>query len=107
MASDCPEPEVCRRCRKEGHMVAECPEPETCRRCRKEGHQVAECPEPEKCYNCRKVCSTLHLVVTNHTFVRKGMVPPTVQTPKFAGGARRAQGDGLPRSATGVERRAT
>ena len=27
MASDCPEPEVCRRCRKEGHMVAECPEP--------------------------------------------------------------------------------
>jgi len=54
MASDCPEPEVCRRCRKEGHMVAECPDPETCRRCRKEGHQVAECPEPEKCFNCRK-----------------------------------------------------
>jgi len=54
MASDCPEPEVCRRCRKEGHIVAECPEPETCRRCRKEGHKVDECPEPEKCFNCRE-----------------------------------------------------
>ena len=73
MASDCPEPEVCRRCRKEGHMVADCPEPEKCyncrkeghnssdcpepamcKRCRKPGHEVADCPQPEKCYNCRQ-----------------------------------------------------
>jgi hypothetical protein len=73
MASDCPEPEVCRRCRKEGHVKddcpdpekcyncrkeghgsSDCPEPEMCRRCRKPGHEVSECPEPEKCYNCRK-----------------------------------------------------
>merc|ERR1719309_1484433 len=73
MASDCPEPEVCRRCRKEGHIKddclepekcfncrgeghssADCPEPEKCRKCRKEGHTRDDCPEPDKCFNCRK-----------------------------------------------------
>ena len=40
MATDCPEPEKCRRCRKEGHKVDECPEPEKCFNCREEGHKV-------------------------------------------------------------------
>ena len=77
MASDCPEPEVCRRCHKEGHMKDDCqvtrwptalnqksatiaarkataqpPDPEVCRRCRKEGHKVAECPDPQICNRC-------------------------------------------------------
>merc|ERR1719187_413892 len=54
MASDCPEPEVCRRCRKEGHVKDDCPEPEKCFNCRQEGHSSADCPEPELCRNCRK-----------------------------------------------------
>jgi len=54
MASDCPEPEVCRRCRKEGHIKDDCPEPEKCFNCRGEGHNSADCPEPEKCRKCRK-----------------------------------------------------
>ena len=40
MATDCPEPEKCRRCKKEGHKVDECPEPEICFNCREEGHKV-------------------------------------------------------------------
>merc|ERR1719187_1091952 len=54
MASDCPEPEVCRRCRKEGHVKDDCPEPEKCFNCRKEGHSSADCPEEELCRNCRQ-----------------------------------------------------
>merc|ERR1719187_2467887 len=54
MASDCPEPEVCRRCRKEGHVKDDCPEPEKCFNCRQEGHSSADCPEPELCRKCRK-----------------------------------------------------
>jgi len=54
MARDCPEPEVCRRCRKEGHKVDECPEPEVCYNCRQEGHKTAECPEPVKCRRCKE-----------------------------------------------------
>ena len=54
MASDCPEPEVCRRCRKEGHVKDDCPEPEKCFNCRKEGHSSADCPEEELCRKCRK-----------------------------------------------------
>ena len=48
MASDCPEPEKCRRCRKEGHKVDECPEPEKCFNCREEGHKVGHllCQQP-------------------------------------------------------------
>ena len=42
MATDCPEPEKCRRCRKEGHKVDECPEPEKCFNCREEGHKVSK-----------------------------------------------------------------
>ena len=38
MTFDCPETEVCRRCRKEGHVKDDCPEPEKCYNCRKEGH---------------------------------------------------------------------
>lgn len=54
MASDCPEPEKCRRCKKEGHQVAECPEPEICFNCREEGHKTSECPEPIKCRRCKE-----------------------------------------------------
>ena len=57
MASDCPEPEVCRRCRKEGHVKDDCPEPEKCFNCRQEGHSSADCPEPELCRKCRKPVS--------------------------------------------------
>ena len=49
LVSECPEPEKCFNCRKEGHSTAECPDPEVCRRCRKEGHKVADCPEPQIC----------------------------------------------------------
>jgi len=54
MAADCPEPEVCRRCRKEGHVKDDCPEPEKCYNCRQEGHNTADCPEPEMCRRCKK-----------------------------------------------------
>ena len=54
MACDCPEPEVCRRCRKEGHVKDDCPEPEKCFNCRQEGHTSSDCPEPEKCRKCHK-----------------------------------------------------
>ena len=76
MASDCPEPEVCRRCRKEGHIKVlflllfveferelnlkdDCPEPEKCFNCRQEGHSSADCPEPELCRKCRKPVSEI------------------------------------------------
>lgn len=54
MAADCPEPQKCRRCKQEGHMMAECPEPAKCGNCREEGHMTSECPEPEVCRRCRK-----------------------------------------------------
>ena len=77
-SSDCPEPEVCRKCRKEvikviysspgcrsckllanilscqGHVKDDCPEPDRCYNCRQEGHTTADCPEPEKCRRCKK-----------------------------------------------------
>ena len=61
MAADCPEPEVCRRCRKEGHLKDDCPEPEKCYNCRQEGHNTADCPEPEMCRRCKKEVSQLIL----------------------------------------------
>ena len=48
MASECEKPEVCRRCKEEGHKVAECPMPMVCNRCKKEGHLVRECTEEEQ-----------------------------------------------------------
>ena len=45
MAADCPEPQVCRRCRKEGHFAAECPEPMRCHRCGETGHMGKDCEE--------------------------------------------------------------
>ena len=41
-------------------MASDCPEPEVCRRCRKEGHVKDDCPEPEKCFNCRQEVSRRH-----------------------------------------------
>ena len=57
--ADCPEPEKCYNCRKEGHSTADCPDPEVCRRCRKEEHKVAECPDPQICNRCLTVFFTL------------------------------------------------
>ena len=82
MASDCPEPEVCRRCRKEGHIKVsflllfveferelnlkdDCPEPEKCFNCRQEGHSSADCPEPELCRKCRKPVSEIQFLSTS------------------------------------------
>ena len=48
MTSECPEPEICRRCKKEGHKVADCPEPMRCNRCGEEGHMSRECTEQLK-----------------------------------------------------------
>ena len=48
MTSECPEPEVCRRCKKEGHKVMDCPEPMICARCGGEGHMGRDCTEELK-----------------------------------------------------------
>ena len=48
MATDCPEPEKCRRCRKEGHKVMDCPDPVICARCGGEGHFGRDCTEELK-----------------------------------------------------------
>ena len=88
MASDCPEPEVCRRCRKEGHIKVsflllfvdferepnlkdDCPEPEKCFNCRQEGHSSADCPEPELCRKCRKPVSEIQFLSISMKFVWK------------------------------------
>ena len=116
MASDCPEPEVCRRCRKEGHVKDDCPEPEKCFNCRQEGHSSADCPEPELCRKCRKpvrflyyskisfpdLCELFETITCRatrgttarsrtsaSTAGRRGTPLPTVRSPRSAGGAGR------------------
>ena len=45
MTSECPLPELCRRCKQEGHKVSECSQPMRCGRCGGEGHMGRECTE--------------------------------------------------------------
>ena len=48
MARDCELPDVCRKCKGEGHIARDCELPDTCNRCGAEGHMVKDCEQPEQ-----------------------------------------------------------
>ena len=95
----------------QGHMASDCPEPEVCRRCRKEGHVKDDCPEPEKCFNCRQEVSWRHELVFTDPRLFRATAVLTAPSPSCAGSvaslatSRRTASSRT--SASTVERRAT
>jgi len=54
MSRDCTQPDVCKKCKQEGHMARDCEIPDKCRKCNEEGHMARDCEIPDKCRKCNE-----------------------------------------------------